>query len=719
MASGQHRWRFFRAGGFDQVRLETGDDLKALPGLDPKLWVALSCPTKGLELDPKTLSLLDVDQDCRIRVPEVVGAATWAAALLKSPDDLLSGKPSLVLTGIDDRTPEGAEVLASAKEILKNLGKADASEITCADTADTVKIFAQTLFNGDGVVPPESAGADAETAQVIKDVMATVGTSKDASGLLGITGGQLEQFFVEAKALLEWWSKGEAQSATVLPLKDDTKPAHDAVAAVQERVDDYFARCALAAYDEAAQPALHPPEAQYVALATEPLGPAHPGLRKFPLAKAAPKKPLPLGDGVNPAWAAEVAALREHAVKPLLGDQASLTEAQWRSLVARLAAHQAWLGTRPATTLGPLPIARVRELVNSDARAKVEALLAKDKALEPQAKAIAKVDRLTHFVRDLGVFVNNFVAFRDFYRRTGKATFQAGTLYLDQRSCDLCLWVDDAAKHGALASQAMAYLAYCDVTRKGTTEKRTIVAAFTGGDSDFLMVGRNGVFYDRAGRDYDATITKVVEQPISLKQAFWSPYKRLAKFVADQIEKFAAARDKESTDGLSTGVVKTATAKAEGEKEPPAAFDVAKFAGVFAAIGLALGAIGTAVAAVLTGFLGLTWWQMPLAIFGALLVISGPAVLLAAMKLRQRNLAPLLDASGWAINARARINLPFGRSLTHLAELPPGSQRTPEDPFAEKGRPWGLLVLLVALGVAGWWLWSRGFFERWVELLSK
>jgi len=31
------------------------------------------------------------------------------------------------------------------------------------------------------------------------------------------------------------------------------------------------------------------------------------------------------------------------------------------------------------------------------------------------------------------------------------------------------------------------------------------------------MVGRNGVFYDRKGRDYDATITKIVASPISLR----------------------------------------------------------------------------------------------------------------------------------------------------------------------------------------------------------
>ena len=114
----------------------------------------------------------------------------------------------------------------------------------------------------------------------------------------------------------------------------------------------------------------------------------------------------------------------------------------------------------------------------------------------------------------------NFVNFRDFYGRKDKAIFQAGTLYLDQRSCDLCLTVEDAGKHAAMAGLAGTYLAYCDCYRKGTGEKMQIVAAFTGGDSDNLMVGRNGIFFDRKGRDWDATITKIVDNPISIRQAF-------------------------------------------------------------------------------------------------------------------------------------------------------------------------------------------------------
>jgi hypothetical protein len=97
---------------------------------------------------------------------------------------------------------------------------------------------------------------------------------------------------------------------------------------------------------------------------------------------------------------------------------------------------------------------------------------------------------------------------------------------------------------------------------------------------------------------------------------------------------------------------------------------------------------------VLTGFLALRWWQIPLAVAGIMLAISGPSMTLAWFKLGSRNLGPILDANGWAINARARINIPFGTSLTQLAQLPANSERSLSDPFRgevfgpEAGTPW-------------------------------
>ena len=706
-----HKWRFFRSGGFDQVRLETGADLLALDQLDQKLWAALSCPTHGLECDTTTLELIDTDGDGRIRGPEILAAVQWAGSVLKNPDDLTQSISALPLAAINASTAEGAQLLASAQQILTNLGKAEATTITLEDTADTEKIFAQTKFNGDGIIPAV-ATEDAATQQLIKDIIACLGAERDRSGEPGVSQDTVDHFFTEAEAYSQWWAKAEREQDTVLPFGAATAAASATFHAIKSKVDDYFTRCRLAEFDPRAAESLNPTKADYEALTLQDLSATTAELAAFPLASITAGKLLCLQDGINPVWAEAAAKLDAEIVRPLFGEKATLSREEWQTVSAKFAAYELWMNNKEGTVVEQLGLPQIRELLTNGSKAALTALVAQDKALEPAVKAISSVDKLLRYHRDLFRLLNNFVAFRDFYTPGKTAIFQAGTLYLDGRSCELCVRVEDVAKHSSLATLSRTYLVYCDCTRTGSHEKMTIAAAFTSGDADNLMVGRNGVFYDRAGRDWDAHIVKITEHPISVRHAFLAPYKRAARMIGEQIEKIAAARDKEVGTHTATGIADVAQ-RVEAGKAPEPAFDVAKFAGIFAAIGLAVGALGTAIAALVTGFLGLTWWQIPLAVVGLVLAISGPSMVIAYLKLRQRNLAPILDANGWAVNTRAKINIPFGASLTAIAKLPPGAQRSLHDPFAEKKSPWPLYLVLLALALAVAVLWQKGLIPQW------
>jgi len=243
----------------------------------------------------------------------------------------------------------------------------------------------------------------------------------------------------------------------------------------------------------------------------------------------------------------------------------------------------------------------------------------------------------------------------------------------------------------------------------------TIVAALTNGDIDNLVVGKNALFYDRDGLDWDATVTKIVDNPISIRQAFFSPYRKVSRFIETQINKFATAQDDKVTGDMTKGIenVPIKEEEAKAKKDPPVPFDVGKFVGIFAAIGLAVGAIGTAIASLVAGFLGLTWWKMPIAFVGLLLLISGPSMIIAYLKLRKRNLAPILDANGWAINASAVINIQFGNTLTHLAELPAGAKINLNDPFTKKKRPIlpAIFVISILIGIVLYFLWKHGYLH--------
>ena len=676
-----HRWRFFRAGGFDQALLETGADLTSLEALDQKLWVALSCPVSGIEFDAKSLAFVDEDADGHIRAPEILAAVQWAGKVLKDPDHLVRREDRLPLSAIDDGTEEGKAVLAGAKLVLSVLGESEETEITLDDVCDTARIFSQARFNGDGIVAAKSA-EDPALAAVIGDIIGSLGGENDRGGDPGVTAGTIERFYTEAKAIADWWEAvGKPETH---PFGTGTAARYDLFRSLKPKVEDYFQRCRLAAYDGRSAALLCPAEADYQKLASTTLRGDTEAVAGFPIAVAAAGKALPLADGLNPVYADAVRRFAVEIVLPFLGSAESLTDDGWGTICACFAPYEAWLETKPATAVEVLGEKRVRTILAEDGMTALLDLVARDKAVEPEVTAIASVERLLRYCRDLHLLVNNFVSFRDFYTRKGKATFQTGTLYLDGRSCDLCVPITDVAKHAEVATLSRVCLVYCDCVRRGGAEKRTIAAAFTAGDSDFLTVGRNGVFYDRRGRDWDATIVRILEHPISVRQAFWAPYKRLARLIGEQMQKIAAARSRAADDRTALQAISATGSVAAGKPVPPPSppFDVAKFAGIFAAIGLAIGAIGTMLAAVLSGILQLTWWQIPIAIAGIILLISIPSVLFAWLKLRKRNLGPILDANGWAVNARAKINIPFGTSLTATARLPENAERSLVDPFA-------------------------------------
>jgi hypothetical protein len=697
-----HNWRFFRSGGFDQVRIESGDDLANLHTLDQKLWAALSCPTQGLEFDRRTLELIDSDHDGRIRAPEILATVAWALRLIRDPEILAGGSDALPLSQIKLDNPEGAALHALASALLKNMGKADAAEITVADVVAATALFAMARFNGDGIITAETVAAS-DSRGVFDDVIVSMGGKTDQGGQPGIDDAALDAFFGELRALAAWHEKGK-EDPKIQILGGATAEAADALNNVRAKIDDYFTRCGLAVYDPRAAAFLNTAEPAFAGLADKALSADGAETASFPLARIEPERPLPLGVGLNPAWSTRMAEFESLVARPLLNAPSVLHEKDWGELKSKFQAYNTWFAAKPAGHCDRLGMDRVQALLAGNGEAELRGLLVEDKALAQHVALTESLEKLVRLCRDLRTLLNNYISLRDFYLHDKTAIFQAGTLYLDGRSFDLCIRVDSVGKHASMAVLSQTYLLYCECSRKSTGEKMTIVAAVTAGDSDNLMIGRNGIFYDRDHRDWDATVVHIIENPISIKQAMFAPYKRASRLVNEQIQKLAASKEKNVGESTASGI---AGAAKLDEKVPPQPFDVGKFAGIFAAIGLALGTIGAALASLITGMLTLAWWQLPLAFLGLGLAISGPSALIAWFKLRGRNLAPILDANGWAVNTKAKINIVFGGALTRLAELPEGAERALVDPFAEEETPWkrylALLFLVLLLGGILYW----------------
>ena len=483
----------------------------------------------------------------------------------------------------------------------------------------------------------------------------------------------LERAKAEKLAALK--AERAALEAVEAPFGAQTEAVAAAYAALDAKVRDFFLRGRLAQFSAESREKLDVQAEQIESISRDNLTERTAEIAACPLARIGEAGVLPLDAVVNPAWTAQWDAVKT-------AFDADVTPETWEAVGARLKAYADYCAKQ--------------DVKDSDV------------ALDDESKSIELVDKLLHLTRDFFTLLRNFVTLSDFYSPGGKAIFQAGRLYIDQRACDFCVRVQDA---GAMAAQAAAsgmYLVFCQCTDRTRGLTMPIVAAITVGDTQNISVGKNGIFYDRQGHDWDACVTAIVDNPISIGQAAWSPYRKMAEFIEEKVRSMAASKESQLTEKATasidakaeTAAAATAEAAAAGPKAAPAAqtgsgenaaaksFDIAKFAGIFAAIGMAIGFIGSFLTTLGSEFMKLLWWQMPLCILAIFLLISGPSMFIAWLKLRKRNISPILNANGWAVNASAKISIRFGNALSDQACFPLSAKMRGQDPFADKGLPW-------------------------------
>ena len=710
----KYKWNFENIGGCSRVKISSGQDIAHLDELDVKMWTVLSCPVKGLEIEEKSLKYMDRDSDGKIRVNDVISVAKWMTGALKNADLLLEGKDAINIDEINTENETGLKLSKAAKQILCNLGK-EGNCISLADTADSAAIFAKTRYNGDGVITVTSTD-DAAEQEVIAAAVASTGGTKDRSGEMGVTAAQLEAFYTELKAYSDWCA-AEVEA----PFADKTDAVIAAYQALDAKMKDFFMRNRLATFSPDSTSALDVQTSRIEAISADNLSAKADEIAAYPIARITGKEELDLTAAINPAWAAQFQVVKEAAVA---ADKKTLTEADWAAIGAKFAAFVAWKAAKAGASVEKLGIAKVNEMLQQDKKQALLDIVAQDLALKEEAENIEMVDMFLHMLRDFYRLLKNFITFHDFYDKDKKvgAIFQSGTLIIDQRACRFCMEVSNMAAHNASAATSGMFLVYCDCTTKSSPAKRQIVAAVTVGEVGSLIVGKNAVYYDNAGVEWDAVVTKVVDNPISVMQAFWNPYRRMSVAVENLINKSAAEKDAKmmanataKINAAPTALPAAPAAGAEGEAKPAVTppFDIAKFAGIFAAIGMAVGMIGSALAALAKELFALTWWQMLLTFVAILLIVSGPSMIMAWMKLRRRNIAPLLNANGWAVNATAKISIPFGETLTDVAKYP---KLKLKDPYAKAGMPaWAkVLITLVILGAIAAGVW---FFELYTYMM--
>ncbi len=685
----KYEWKYCSLGGAIRVNIASGEDIAHLGELDRKLWTVLSCPVDSLEFDRDTLDCIDTDKDGRINVSEVVAAAEWLTSAIKDKDSILRGDSSLDLNNIDTSTETGRRLHDSARRILSDLGR-EGDVITLEEASDNAAIFAGTRLNGDALITVATP-EDESLKKVVSEIIGRIGSAPDRSGDPGVGAEQIEAFYAACSDYAAWMDAADADKAHIFPYGDNTAAAYAACCAIKDKMSDYFTRCRLLRYDKEAAAA--------VAVSVDDIS----KIADCPIARPEADGVLPF-DGINPAWQSAFDAFKTLVLDVKHKGAKGLSEAEWSEILAGFGAYTAWASSKQGDAVESLGIDEVRGIVASDGKAALLALLDADLALKEEADSFGEVRKLMLLYRDFYSLLRNYVIFTDFYSSVPgvRADFEAGRLFIDQRCCELCIKVSDMSQHADMAKLSGMFLIYCSCSSRQLGQTMDIVAVLTAGEISALRPGKNGIFYDRKGRIWDAVVTKVVDNPISIRQAFWSPYRKFWDFCVGLINKSATDKDSKITADLQAKATAAAASAPAADGTAAAdkkttGFDIAKFAGIFAALGMALGYIGSAVTKLVSGIVGTPWYVTLGAIAVIMLLISGPSCFIAWSKLRSRNLGPVLNANGWAINSKVLVNILFGARLTGVAKYPKLNLTDPYKDEKPKWPKWVALILLLLI----------------------
>jgi len=688
---------FRQYGKTFQLRIESADDLAAALELDESLWVATSAPTDVFRCDPTFVAFLDPDRSGRIHTKELKAAIRWLLATLADRSQLSKRTNHVALSAIDQSTPDGAEVHKSAVYVLKTQGD-DGDTIALKQVRQFLSKLKEQPLNGDGVLVPAAAETP-ETVSLINDVIATVGGVADAGGATGITKDGLQQFREEVDACLAWRAQGaaagESGDVAVRPFGDQTEGMYALFCKHAERIDHFFALCRAVRFDARMAERIGGPDAALDALDLSQPADVTSGLERSPLATPNCDDHLPLlEESVNPLYASWVMKLKQDVLDPVLGDVGeSLHVTEWERVKQALKPYADYVANQKGARVRNLSDEQLRHYHQSEAYADVQKLIDADKAVANMLKGIHEVERLVLYHQHLMRFVNNFISFSELYHPPIRAMFEEGSALLDGRWFDLALRVNDVAKHSSIAKASNIFTLYLNVEHKATAAKYTVAVPATSGCKGNLGVGKRGVFFDWQGREYDAVVVQVIDNPISLREALVAPFIRLWAFVMGKIEAMSTNLEKQlqkSTSTLMEAPPKAAPAPSGGMAGGPA--------GMLVGLSVSAAAIGSAFAFITKTLSGLSGGQLIAGVFGAAALVAVPVSLIAVLKLRRQDLSALLEGCGWAINARMRFDNVQRRSFTRRPPYPLDATGTPQRTWVKQALI-AVLVVVLAWGL--------------------
>ena len=695
-------YTFQRFGRAYHLRVDEPGDLRFVLSLDEALWVANSASTDTINADAVLLDYLDPNDDKRVHAHDVKESIRWMLDRLATLDGVVEGNETLRLDAIAENDDEGRRIRLAADKILKRVGAPDSDVVTLEHVRKVKKAEDDRGLSAAGIVLP-AAAQDEVMGGFLEAILATVGGAAHPAGGSGVTEEHLKQFLDEARTHLAWAKRAELAEegvpTAVMPLGADTHAAYELLASLRDKIDQFFSLCHAARIDPQVADRVWAPNAAPKELDLADSSALEGFLVATPLARPNPNGRLDVTGELNPQFAADVARFHATIMTPL-GAGERLDRDEWSAIVGKFSAHRAWFEDRPEVSVGSLEVEALQAFVDDERfHTDTLSLIVQSHRTALDLREVHLVEQLILYQAWMLPFVNSFVSFPALYDPKKRALFEMGTLIMDGRHFTLAVRVLDRELHKRLSAASNVFVLFVEITDREGQPRYEVAIPVTSGGRGNLQVGKRGIFVDTEGISHHAKVIHIVENPISFREALISPFVRMGQAITGKLEKMqSVAEDRIEKFGVgAVSKVETTGAPAEAAPQPAPQ----STGGVLAGGGIALAALGSSGAFVISTLADTSPWTIVAALGALSQVILLPILLVAWIKLRRRDLSSILEGSGWGINARMRLDRRQAETFTLRPPFPPGARGI-------RHRAWwvwlvaALVVVGGAVAIASW-----------------
>lgn len=651
-------------GGSFQLDIRSAKDLEALDIMDEAFWMSTSAPVFGLNCDKELIQILDTNKNGRILSSDVRDANSQLLKLLKNKENIDKRSEVLGVSDLDDSSDEGRLVKEALAEILKNLKLPDEHRLTLKELRNDKDILCNGLTNGDGIIPPNRVENE-EVRQLIEDVMLCIGFEDDVNGNRGIGKEHLKNFLELARKYIDWKDSGEF-SPEILPLHEKTSEAYEIYIEIKAKIDEYFQLCELKKYNSELKRLQKEPESpDYIYECSENI---EDYLLHSPLAPLKDSPVLRLTESINPYFAELLSKLQEQVLDEFLARPVTeVYKSDWKRVCSIFKPYETWLQSSNGIEVKAVDEARLRKYIKGEVADRLQSMIDEDLKLGKKLKVRKKLEEIIILQQNIIDFCNNFVSFPNLYDPEQRAIFEVGYLVIDGRIFNFNLPVEDVKSHSETAKRSGIFLLYLEVTGGKEDKPFFICTPVTSRKIGLLDVDKRGVLFDLDGKEWDAKVIKVVHNPVSLTEAILAPFRKISRMLMDAIDKISSDTEKELENKLKKTTSEIQKDLVQAKPDPKSKSSSATARDLMMTGSFTFAALGSSFAYISGTFARLEWDQGKLAFAIAMTVIILPILIVSSIKLHRRNMSSILEASGWAMNARMRLT---GKLAEILAPKP-------------------------------------------------